>query len=130
MDIVACDQPSGWDRYIVKHPQGGPFHLFGWKNIFQEVYHLPTFYLMAIEKPDAQRPTVSSQSVVKGILAMALIDSGPKRKRLVSLPYVDVAGVLTDDKRCEARLLEEAIRIANSQTGAMDRAAAEHTAEM
>lgn len=114
MEIVACEQPTDWDRYILTHPQGGPFHLFGWRNIFKRVYHLPTFYLMAIEKPAQQCPSLSSQSVVRGILGLALINTGPKRKRLVSLPYVDVAGVLADDSRSETRLIEAAIRIAQT----------------
>ncbi len=114
MHIVTCDQPADWDRYVLDHFQGSPFHLFGWKGIFERVYHLPTFYLMAVEKPAEHRPPLAPRSAVRGILALALINSGPTRRRLVSLPYVDVAGVLAEDRRSETRLLAEAIRIAQA----------------
>lgn len=114
MDIVACDQPAIWDRYVLTHPQGGPFQLFGWKAILERVYHLPTFYLMAIEGPAGHGLPHTSQSRIKGVLALAFIKSPGNRRRLVSLPYLDVAGVLADDARCESRLLDEAINIARA----------------
>lgn len=112
MNIVACDQPSAWDRYVLNHPQSGPFHLFGWKTIFERVYCLSTFYLMAIAPPDDQAQSTAAQPNVKGILALAFLYTGPKRKRLVSLPYVDVAGVLADNRHCETLLIEKAIDMA------------------
>jgi len=113
MNIVICDQPADWDRYVFNHPQGGPFHLFGWKAIFEQVYNLPTFYLMATAPLDDRGPSTSPQPKVRGILALVFLCTGPKRRRLVSLPYVDVAGVLADDRHCETLLLEKAIRIAH-----------------
>jgi hypothetical protein len=112
MNIVACDQPAAWDRYVLNHPQGGPFHLFGWKNIFKRVYNLPTFYLMAVSPGENQAHSILTHSNIKGILALAFLHTGPKRRRLVSLPYVDVAGVLASDRHCETLLLHEAIQIA------------------
>ena len=114
MDIVACNQPAAWDRYVLNHPQGGPFHLFGWKDIFEQVYNLSAFYIMAIDPAVDNGPSSLSQPVVRGILALAFLNTRPKRRRLVSLPYVDVAGVLADDRRYEKRLLEEAVRIAQA----------------
>lgn len=114
MDIVACDQPAIWDRYILAHPQGGPFHLFGWKEIVERVYNLPAFYLMAIQGPAGHGSFPPSQPRVKGVLALAFINSPGNRRRLVSLPYLDVAGVLADDARWEGRLLDEAINIARA----------------
>ena len=112
MDIISCDQPAIWDRYVLAHLQGGPFHLFGWKEIFERVYNLSTFYLMAIEGPAGHGSTNPLQSEVKGVLALVFINSPGNRRRLVSLPYLDVAGVLADDACCEGRLLDEAINIA------------------
>jgi FemAB-related protein (PEP-CTERM system-associated) len=97
----------------LNHPQGGPFHLFGWKNILEQVYNLTTFYLMAIAPPADHGPSPLSQPKVKGTLALALLDTKPKRRRLVSLPYMDVAGVLADDRHWEALLLGKAIHIAH-----------------
>ena len=112
MNIVACDQPAAWDRYVLNHPQGGPFHLFGWKTIFKQVYNLSTFYLMATPSVDGQASSGSTDSNIRGILPLAVLHTGPKRRRLVSLPYVDVAGVLASDRHCETLLLEAAIQIA------------------
>ncbi len=115
MEIVACDRPAIWDRYVRLHPQGGPFHLFGWKNVFEKTYHLPAYYLMAVDSPSGQASAAPSPFQIKGILALALVCSPGRRRRLVSLPYLDVAGVLADDRRGESRLIEEAIHIARSK---------------
>ena len=112
MEIIACEQPAMWDRYVLAHPRGGPFHFFGWKNVFEQVYHLSTFYLMAVEGPAPCDSLPPLPSTVKGILALAFINSPGNRRRLVSLPYLDEAGILADDQRCESHLLHEAIRIA------------------
>ena len=115
MEIATCDRPAIWDRYVRRHPQSGPFHLFGWKNVFEQVYHLPTFYLMAVDGPSGHGAAGPSPFQIKGILALALIRSPGRRTRLVSLPYLDVGGVLADDGHVESRLIEEAIRIAHSK---------------
>ena len=115
MNIIACDQPAAWDRYVLDHPQGSPFHLFGWKNIFKRVYNLSTFYLMAIPPVDNQAQPISTYSNIKGILPLAFLHTGHKRRRLVSLPYVDVAGVLASDRHCETLLLEKAIQTAQEK---------------
>ena len=115
MQIVACDHSAVWNRYVFSHPFGGPFHLFGWKEIIETVYRLTTFYLMAVDRPvDCFSTPDADHHRIRGILALAMIHSPGNRRRLVSLPYVDVAGGLADDPASEARLLEEAIRIAGT----------------
>ena len=107
MNVVVCDRPDLWNRYVRAHPQGGPFHLFGWKGIYRRVYGLTSFHLMAV----AAGGGAPSPPAVKGILPLALLTSPPNRRRLISLPYLDVAGVLADNSRSERRLLDAAIAV-------------------
>ena len=89
MRIVDCQQPDLWNRYVAAHPWGGPFHFFGWKGVFQRVYGLPAFYLMAVDDPSGPvRATDPPHSAVRGICALFLLRSPDRRRRLIALPYL------------------------------------------
>lgn len=114
MKIVECHEPEVWDRFVTDHPDGGPFHLFGWKKVFQQVYGLPVFYLMAL---DDSRPSASTDRrhvTARGICPLVFLRSPGGRRRLISLPYLDVGGILADDAACERLLLRKALDVART----------------
>jgi serine/alanine adding enzyme len=115
MNVFACHHPAAWDRYVAAHPHGGPFHRFGWKGILEKVYGLSTFFLMAGD--DSGRPAGidGRDPPARGICALALLKSPGKKRRMISLPYLDVSGILADDTRCEDELLRYALTIAQSR---------------
>lgn len=115
MNIFASHYPAEWDRYAAAHPHGGPFHRFGWKGILERVYGLSTFFLMACDESRGLAGIDGSNLPVRGICALALLKSPGKKRRLISLPYLDVSGILADDARCEDELLRHALTIAQSQ---------------
>jgi serine/alanine adding enzyme len=115
MKILVCQHPAAWDRYVAAHPHGGPFHRFGWKGILEKVYDLPTFFLMACDDAPGGARTDEQDLPVRGICALALLKSPGNKRRLISLPYLDVSGVLADDGRWEERLLRQALTIAQTQ---------------
>ncbi|BBO90104.1 FemAB family XrtA/PEP-CTERM system-associated protein [Desulfosarcina ovata] len=115
MRIVDCQQPDLWNRYVAAHPCGGPFHLFGWKEVFQQVYGLSAFYFMAVDDPPGPvHLSDQPHSVVRGICALFLLCSPGNRRRLIALPYLDVGGILVDNAESETRLLQHAVEIARA----------------
>jgi serine/alanine adding enzyme len=114
MNILVCQHPAAWDRYVAAHPHGGPFHRFGWKGILERVYNLSTFFLMAGDDASGRACANGQDSPVRGICALALLKSPGNKRRLISLPYLDVSGILADDGRCEDHLLRHALTIAQT----------------
>ncbi|GAB6904637.1 conserved hypothetical protein [Desulfosarcina cetonica] len=118
MKIIDCQAPNEWDRYVTGHAHGGPFHLFGWKTILERVYGLKTFYRMAVD--DDRHPAEAEPQGLPaiGICGLALLQSPFKGRRLVSLPYLDVGGILADNVETEDRLLQHAVDIAANRHAA------------
>ncbi len=113
MRVIDCQGTEKWNRYVNGHPHGGVFHLFGWKRVFQEVYGLPGYHLMAVDDPcSADGPPDRPNAPVRGICALFFLRSPRNRRRLIAPPYLDVGGILADDPDTETLLLQEAIKFA------------------
>src|SRR5512132_2462778 len=79
---------SCWDAFVLRHPQGLAYQLYAWKKAVEQAYEFRGLYLVAEE-----------QGAVCGVLPMIhmkspLFGAG----RVVSLPYCDAGGVLSDDQ--------------------------------
>jgi FemAB-related protein (PEP-CTERM system-associated) len=131
---------SSWIDYIVRHPGGTAYHLPQWNEVIRKTYGHSCHCLFA-GKPDSEkeRPNLAalspSESPVQkpinpppdsissvanafpanpttGVLALVHMRHPLFGKRLVSLPFLDLSGVLADDQETEQRLLCEAVHLA------------------
>jgi FemAB-related protein (PEP-CTERM system-associated) len=90
-----------WDDYVLNHTDGIAYQLFAWKKAIKKAYGFDGRYLLA-----------ERGSTVCGILPLIDFRIPVLGKSLVSLPYCDVGGVLSDDSDVAQALLENAIILA------------------
>jgi FemAB-related protein (PEP-CTERM system-associated) len=93
---VKISDGQGWDEYVLGHPGSFFYHLFGWKNAFEDTFNFKTYYLHA-----------ERGAKITGILPLVLV-STIFVKKLVSIPIGVYAGVLADSENTAAALIEYA----------------------
>lgn len=99
--IKEIDNPNLWDAYVRKNPLAEFSHLFGWSRVIQEVYGHKPIYLAAIQTRDGM-------DAICGILPIFCFWSMAGGRRLVSLPFLDTAGILADSRVIESMLFHRA----------------------
>jgi FemAB-related protein (PEP-CTERM system-associated) len=98
---------KSWARFVEHHPRATVAHLAGWGEIAREVYGHESIYLAAQD----------DEGDVIGVLPLILVRSRLFGHRLVSMPFLDYGGVLTEPGRgSEMALAEEALRIARESS--------------
>lgn len=108
-----------WDGYVRKQPRATPFHLFGWQQIIRNTYGHTTYYLIASEGEEdtasSRMPEKAGQFIgnnILGILPLVHLKHIMFGNYLISLPFLDVGGILANCRSVEERLLSEAIKLA------------------
>lgn len=91
-----------WDDFITTQSDGSFHHLIGWKSILEDVFHYESYYLMAID----------DEGRLRGVLPLCLIKDILQRRFLISIPFLNYAGILAQDEVSESSLLSKAIAIA------------------
>jgi serine/alanine adding enzyme len=94
------DYEKSWNDFVMNSPEGSLYHLAGWRNVIEKSYSHKSYYLLAEE-----------DGKLKGILPLFLVKSWLFGKSLVSLPFVDSAGLCSDGDQVEMDLVEEACKI-------------------
>ncbi|MCE2572187.1 FemAB family PEP-CTERM system-associated protein [Motilimonas eburnea] len=87
----------------MSHPEGEFFHLSGWQQIFEQVYHHPCWFYY-----------IEHQGRILGLLPLAQIKSWIFGNKLISLPFSVCAGILSTDPEATRLLLEQAKTLATS----------------
>lgn len=98
--------PAEWDSYVAAHAAGAVWHRHGWPEAMRRAYGLRCDCLAA--RRDGR---------LVGVLPLALQASRTFGRHLVSLPWLDHAGILADDAPARAALLAAATDLAR-QCGA------------
>jgi serine/alanine adding enzyme len=83
--ILNSENENLWDNYVKTHSRATHCHLFAWKKIIEQTYHLQSYYIYAI-----------NESKVVGILPLFNIKSRIFGNHLVSMPFLNYGGILTD----------------------------------
>ena len=105
MITVRQFEPSdrrAWDRYVNHHRDGVLYHLSGWKKVIEKTYGHNSYYLIAEE----------TKGNIIGILPLVHIKHILFDNSLISIPYFDMAGLLTNSEEIGSILIENAIEIA------------------
>jgi len=96
---------KAWDHFVDQHPRATMAHLSAWGRIVQRTYGHQPIYLTAEDGGD-----------LLGVLPLILIRSRLFGHRLVSMPFLDYGGVLTDPgSPAEAPLVQSAIELARKR---------------
>lgn len=97
-----------WDKFVNKHSNATPYHLFAWTKAVQNAYGFKSFNLIAEE---AGR--------LVGIFPMTMLKIPFKRPTLVALPYCDIGSLLAISSEAQTALLEEACSIAKANNASI-----------
>lgn len=101
-----CSDVEAWDKYVFSHPKAGPFLLHSWSSTIKNSYgHKP--YFLAL--PDKRTATGNSYSAILPLVHLHH-PGGPNR--LISLPYIDFAGLFANDRQSAVELLHVAFELA------------------
>lgn len=102
---IATDQDErAWDSYALNHPQGVAYHQFAWGRAVKQAYRFEPVYFLA-----------EKNLKICGIFPLVQMKIPILGKRLVSLPYCDLGGVLADDEAVKAALQQVAINFARTE---------------
>ena len=80
---------SEWDAYVNAHPRGTIYHTIPWRRVIERAFGHPTFWL-------AGRDSVGQ---IVGVLPLVRLKSFLFGDYLVSLPFVNYGGALTNHPR-------------------------------
>lgn len=95
--VESCDDPPAWDAYVTARAEGTVWHRHGWLDAMRSAYGLACHALVA-----------RRGGRVVGVLPLALQTSRAFGRHLVSLPWLDHAGILADDACARTALLKAA----------------------
>jgi len=100
LDISTATDAAAWDAYVAAHADGSIWRRWDWPQAMLSAYGMPVY-------PIAAR----RGGRIVGILPLALQASRIFGRHLVSLPWLDYAGILADDETARSALLAEALRL-------------------
>jgi hypothetical protein len=89
-----------WNGYVDQHPDACVYHRFAWGKIFNRVYGVKSYPLVA-----------ERDGRVAGLLPLVELTRGPLRPQIVSLPYFAHGGAIADDEAAYRALLTAATRM-------------------
>jgi FemAB-related protein (PEP-CTERM system-associated) len=98
-EVRTYDEGIAWDRYVLNHAVASGYQLMGWRRVMERSFGHQTFYLMARDEKEQ----------VRGVLPLVFVSSRLFGRFLVSMPFVNYGGVLTDTSEAQRALLETAV---------------------
>jgi FemAB-related protein (PEP-CTERM system-associated) len=95
-----------WNAFVHSHPQGTIFHRIEWKKVIGQTFHHKSHYLIAEQNGS------DSQNQIVGILPLFEIKSRIFGHSLVSVPFAERGGLLTNTHDAGKILLSTATALA------------------
>ena len=86
-----------WDRFVLNHPLGSPFHLIAWKKSIEQTFGYEPQYLVA-----------ACEGRIRGVLPLFLVKNWLLGKALISSPFAVYGGILADSDEAKLALCEQA----------------------
>jgi len=105
--LAGQERSEEWDRFVRLEPGACGYHSWPWVRIVREAAGLEVYPLMALREGE-----------IVGILPLARQRLWPLKAQLLSLPFVNYAGLLCADEEAENALLEAALRLAQERGAA------------
>jgi serine/alanine adding enzyme len=92
----------GWDAFVRQHPRSSAYHLYGWRRVFSRGLKAPARYLVATDR----------KKTVVGLLPLVHLRSPWFGNFLVSVPYANFGGALSDSVDIENALMRSSGQLA------------------
>jgi len=97
-EIIRSEEENAWDRYVTGNPRATGYHLIGWRSVIEKAFGHRTVYYRAID----------SDGAVQGVLPLVYVQSALFGRFLVSLPYLNYGGVVSETPEVKTQLVAEA----------------------
>jgi FemAB-related protein (PEP-CTERM system-associated) len=92
-----------WEEYIRSRADAHLYFDYRWKTVLEASFGCQSFYLMAREG-----------GRMAGVLPLAFIKSRIMASALISIPFLNYGGILSDDEKTASFLLDKAIEVSGS----------------
>jgi len=93
---------ASWDSYVHAHPAATGYHLMAWRQVIEKAFGHKTFYLSVKDE----------HGEVRGVLPLVLLNSRLFGRFLVSMPFLNYGGIVSDAPEAREALLASAVNIA------------------
>jgi FemAB-related protein (PEP-CTERM system-associated) len=107
VQIVVWERQDAWDDYVASQSGANIYQQFGWKRVIEASYGRKAFYLAAVRKPERH---VGDEEII-GVLPLICLKHFLFGKSLISMPYFDMGGVLSNDEQTTKSLINTAIEL-------------------
>ena len=101
LDAHSAADAAQWDAFVLACPQATFFHRAGWQTVIREVFRHDTYFF-----------SVQTQGRIRGVLALAHVNSRLFGNALTSLPFAVYGGVAALDEEAGAALERAAEQLA------------------
>ena len=99
LTIIPYKKGTGeWNKYVYSNNDANIYHQLHWRNIIENTFGHEGYYLIA-----------KDNGIVRGLLPLFFIKSRLFGRYLISLPFLDRAGVIADTPQIATLLCEAAI---------------------
>lgn len=100
--VVATDSRAAqWDAFVGRAEGATLSHLFGWRQVLQRAYRKKCIYLYAERARE-----------IAAVLPLVQMRAPFGAMRLVSMPFLDLGGIVADSSEAVEALRREALRVA------------------
>lgn len=97
---LSPEDHTAWDRFVLQHPQGTPFHLIAWKQSIEKTFGYRPFYMVA-----------EAGQEMEAILPVFFVHNLLMGKVLISIPFAVYGGILSHSAEARQALLDEARKL-------------------
>jgi len=110
------DRPA-WNDFLERKAEAGVYQMFEWRDVIQRTYGHPTYFLICQESHAASQeavPSVLGDHGISGVLPLVHMRHAIFGNSLVSMPFLDGGGVLSDSEVARRDLVAEAVGLGRS----------------
>lgn len=105
-----------WDKYVTSHANSNLYQLSCWKKVIEKTYGHKTYYLAALSTSSLDSKLSSANDDSNGISIVGILPLVHMKhfifgNKLVSIPFFDMGGLLTDSVEAEMALTIEAMAL-------------------
>ena len=101
ISISYMEDVNSWSHYLQHSNDASMYHQAGWKGVLEDTFKHKGFFWVA-----------QDQERVSGVLPLMLMKNSLFGSYLVSLPFIDSAGILADNPAIARQLCDQAIALA------------------
>lgn len=115
IEICKDEKAKEWNQYVFNHSQATLYHLAEWQKIIKETYGHKTYYLIALKSmSDDKNEWNAKNNKIVGILPLVHLKHFIFGNSIISIPFFDMGGMLTNNQEIEIALLKKSIDLAAS----------------